>query len=258
MTDTTGGQIAGPERAQAELRDVCTLCPLLWRSSRHPYWLGDNCAMPGPIMLRALVRRRRDGKHRWITKRLPTILGVKFDEGIHGMADKRSIVQAERIHQAIVWVRRQKVMLSPDLAQLYGVESRALIQAVQRNRDRFPPDFMFQLTKAEWANLKSHFVTSSWGGIRRATPYAFTEQGVAMLSSVLKSTRAVRVNIEIMRAFVRLRRVLAANSKLSKRLDAIEKRVGGHDRQIAAVIQAIRELMAPPKQSPRMGFHVRE
>lgn len=171
------------------------------------------------------------------------------------MSNTRSIVPVERIHQAIAFVRRQKVMLSFDLARLYGVEPRALVQAVQRNRERFPPDFMFQLTKREWANLKSQIVISSWGGARRAAPYAFTEQGVAMLSSVLKSKRAVRVNIEIMRTFVRLRRVLSANASLSRRLDRLERKIGDHDKQFVAVIQDIRELMNPPEpKRRRIGY----
>jgi hypothetical protein len=110
----------------------------------------------------------------------------------------------------------QKVILSPDLA-LYDVETRALVQAVKRNLDRFPADFMFQLNDQEFRRLKSQIVTSSWGGLRRATPYAFTEQGVAMLSSVLRSHRAIQVNIEIMRAFVRLRQMLASHADLARK-----------------------------------------
>jgi hypothetical protein len=172
------------------------------------------------------------------------------------MVRTRAIVPGERIEKAILFLRGQKVLLSFDLAELYGVETRALTQAVKRNRERFPADFAFQLTKAEWAGLKSQFVTSSWGGARRGTPYAFTEQGVAMLSSVLKSRRAVRVNIEIMRAFVRLRQLLAANTELARRLDELEARVGQHDEQFVAVIHAIRELMEPPpaKRTGRIGF----
>src|SRR5262249_6059120 len=124
-------------------------------------------------------------------------------------ADNPSLVPAERIEQAIRVIRGEKVMLSPDLAKLYGVAPRVLVQAVKRNLDRFPAEFMFQLTKDEFDNLKSQTVTSSGGGARRATPYAFTELGVAMLSSVLNSAGAVQVNIEIMRAFVRLRQLLA-------------------------------------------------
>ncbi len=151
-------------------------------------------------------------------------------------------------------------MLSPDLAALYRVEPRALIQAVKRNVDRFPEDFMFQLTKEEFDILKSQNVISSasaWGGMRRAVPYAFTEQGVAMLSSVLRSPRAVAVNVEIMRAFVRLRQMLASNAELARKLDALEKK---YDAQFKVVFDAIRQLMQPPvaKPKPQIGFHVKE
>lgn len=143
-------------------------------------------------------------------------------------------------------------MLSADLAQLYGVPVKSFNQSVRRNRARFPEDFMFQLTREEFAVLKSQFVTSSWGGIRRALPYAFTEQGIAMLSSVLRSPRAVRVNIEIMRAFVKLRELLVSNAKLARKLDQLEKR---YDHQFKIVFQAIRELMTPPPPVPkRIGF----
>jgi hypothetical protein len=172
------------------------------------------------------------------------------------MAKTRSIIPLERIERGILIIRGHKVMLSHDLAALYDVEPRALVQAVKRNRERFPADFMFQLTKAEWVDLKSQTVISSWGGARRATPYAFTEQGVAMLSSVLKSKRAVRVNLEIMRAFVRLRQVLATHEGLARKLDDLEAKVGRHDEQFAVVIRAIRELMEPPPEPPRkrIGF----
>lgn len=139
-------------------------------------------------------------------------------------------------------IRGQKVMLSQHLAELYEVEPRALNQAVKRNIQRFPEDFMFQLNPEEFANLKSQFVTSSWGGIRTA-PYAFTEQGVAMLSSVLHSERAIQVNIEIMRAFVRLRQMLASNAELARKLSALEKK---YDVRFKAVFEAIHELMTPP------------
>ncbi|MFQ5799170.1 MAG: ORF6N domain-containing protein [Bacteroidota bacterium] len=143
-------------------------------------------------------------------------------------------------------------MLSTDLARLYQVAPRVLVQAVKRNAVRFPEDFMFQLTSEEFQNLKSQIVTSSWGGVRRATPYAFTEQGVAMLSSVLRSKRAVRVNIEIMRAFVRLRRMLASNEELARKLAALEKK---YDAQFKIVFDAIRELMRPPEPKRRpIGF----
>jgi hypothetical protein len=143
-------------------------------------------------------------------------------------------------------------MLSTDLAVLYGVEPRALVQAVKRNVERFPADFMFQLTPNEFANLKSQIVTSSWGGLRRASPYAFTEQGVAMLSSVLRSQRAIRANIEIMRAFVRLRRTLAEHADLARKLQALERK---YDRRFKIVFDAIRGLMSPPTSSRRaIGF----
>jgi hypothetical protein len=131
------------------------------------------------------------------------------------------------------------------------------VQAVTRNRERFPTDFMLRLTKAEWANLKSQFVISSWGGVRRGAPYAFTEQGIAMLSSVLRSRRAVLVIIAIMRAFVRLRQVLATNAALARRLDELERKVGQHDQQFVVVLQAIRELMEPPAapKKGRIGFN---
>ncbi|MGH9771647.1 MAG: ORF6N domain-containing protein, partial [Candidatus Acidiferrales bacterium] len=136
---------------------------------------------------------------------------------------------------------------------LYGVEPRALVQAVKRNHERFPRDFMFQLTAREFANLKSQIVISSWGGARRAAPYAFTEQGVAMLSSVLRSKRAVLVNVQIMRTFVRLRRLLASHTDLQRRLDDLERK---YDKHFKVVFDAIRELMEPPeKPSKRIGFN---
>jgi hypothetical protein len=157
-------------------------------------------------------------------------------------------------------LRGEKVLLDADLANLYGVTTKALVQAVQRNKTRFPPDFAFRLTAQEFAALRSQTVTSKnpGRGGRRYPPYAFTEQGVAMLSSVLRSERAVVVNIEIMRAFVRLRRILAVNAELAGRLDEVEQRLGGHDEQFVQVIRAIRQLMEPPAGPPRrrIGFHV--
>ena len=132
-------------------------------------------------------------------------------------------------------------MFSTHLAELYEVEPRALVQAVKRNIERFPPNFMFQLSKAEFKNLKSQIVTSSWGGLRRAAPYAFTEQGVAMLSSVLNSKRAVQVNIEIMRAFVRLRQIMSTQKYLARELEALEKK---YDAQFKVVFDASRQLMS--------------
>ena len=143
-------------------------------------------------------------------------------------------------------------MLSTDLAVLYGVPARRLNEQVKRNRERFPEDFMFQLTRDEWRILKSQIATSSWGGARRTPPYAFTEQGVAMLSSVLRSKRAVQVNVEIVRTFVRLRRILARNAGLARRMNELERK---YDVQFKVVFDAIRKLMQPPtpKKKP-IGF----
>jgi len=156
------------------------------------------------------------------------------------------------VEKKIYFLRGHRVMISNDLSMLYGVEPRILIQAVKRNKERFPNDFMFQLNQEEFTILKSQFVTSSWGGARRAFPYAFTEQGVAMLSGILGSRRAIRVNIEIMRAFVRLRGMLASHAELSRKVDALEKR---YDHQFKVVFDAIRQLMAPPDPPRRrIGF----
>jgi phage regulator Rha-like protein len=163
-----------------------------------------------------------------------------------------SLVPVERIEKSILLVRKQKVILDTDLAELYGVETKALVQAVKRNTERFPEDFMFQLNHKEFAILRSQDVTSrGWGG-RRYPPYAFTEQGVAMLSSVLHSQRAIQVNIEIMRAFIRLRKILASNAELARRLTALEKK---YDAQFKEVFEAIRQLMTPPEPKRRsIGF----
>jgi len=169
------------------------------------------------------------------------------------MANSTAFVPTERIESQIFLLRGHKVMLSTHLAELYEVEPRVLIQAVKRNIERFPEDFMFQLSAEEFGSLKSQFVISRWGGLRRAEPYAFTEQGVAMLSSVLHSKRAIIVNIEIMRAFVRLRQLLASNVELARKLEALEKK---YDAQFKVVFDAIRELMKPPEpqKKRRIGF----
>ena len=161
----------------------------------------------------------------------------------------------EIIEKKIYLIRNQKVMLSVDLAELYGVETRALNQAVKRNIERFPEDFMFQLNDIEFQNLKSQIVTSSWGGMRRANPYAFTEQGIAMLSSVLKSDRAIKVNIEIMRTFVKIRKIILQNKDLADKLAQLEIKTEKHDKDIKAIIDAIRQLMTPPEKTKRkIGF----
>jgi phage regulator Rha-like protein len=172
------------------------------------------------------------------------------------MAKKRNLTPIEKIEKLIFLVRGQKIMLSTHLAELYGVESRVLVQAVKRNIERFPEDFMFQLSDGEFENLKSQFVISSWGGMRRAKPYAFTEQGVAMLSSVLRSKRAVQVNIEIMRSFVKLREMLAAHKELDRKLTELERK---YDDQFKIVFEAIHQLMAPPdKPKKEIGYTVKE
>ena len=163
------------------------------------------------------------------------------------------LVPTERIEGAILALRGGRVMLDADLAALYGVPVKALNQAVKRNRGRFPADFMFQLTPAEFRRLRSQSVTTKTGrGGRRTAPYVFTEQGVAMLSSVLQSDRAVRVNIEIMRTFVRLRQIFHANSDLARKLAALQRR---YDKQFGVVFDAIRQLMTPPEPRRRpIGF----
>jgi hypothetical protein len=193
---------------------------------------------------------------------------------------KKELIPAARIAQSIHFLRGQKVMLDFDLATLYGVAAKVLNQAVKRNRDRFPEDFMFRLTVSETSHLKSQLVTSSeqsagnepllknWSQFVTSSrkhrgqvyrPYAFTEQGVAMLSSVLKSDRAVKVNIAIMRASVKLRETLETNRELARKFAELEQRVGKHDDEIAAIIDAIRQLMAPPEKPRRqIGFHARE
>ena len=177
------------------------------------------------------------------------------------MSKQTDIVPLERVSRTIIILRGQKVMLDSDLAELYGVPTKALVQAVKRNRERFPVDFMFRLDPQELALLRSQFVTSNEGrGGRRFLPYAFTEQGVAMLSSVLNSERAIRVNITIMRAFIKLREVVESNRELARKFAELETRVGNHDEQIAEIIEAIRQLIAPPSDGPKkeIGFHVKE
>jgi hypothetical protein len=158
------------------------------------------------------------------------------------------------IEDCILWLRDEKVMLDSHLAILYGVETRVLVQAVKRNLERFPADFMFQLTEDEQAFLRSQNVISNVGrGGRRYPPYAFTEQGVAMLSSVLRSKQAISVNVEIMRTFVKLRTMTEANSSLKQQLDRLEQK---YDKQFSVVFEAIRELMQPPERHKKrpIGF----
>ena len=163
----------------------------------------------------------------------------------------------ERIERSILLIRGRKVLLDVHLAALYGVTTKRLNEQVRRNRARFPEDFMFQLTAEEVASLRSQFATSNKGrGGRRYAPYAFTEQGVAMLSTVLNSERAIQVNIEIMRAFVRLRQMLTSNAQLARKVADLEKK---YDAQFKVVFDAIRQLMTPPESKKRkIGFLVEE
>lgn len=188
----------------------------------------------------------------------------------------KGLIPGGVIEQKIFLIRGQKVMLSNHLAELYGVETRVLIQAVQRNIERFPADFMYQLTKQEVIILKSQIVTSSpkkdnslrsqivilknpskRGRHIKYLPYAFTEQGVAMLSSVLRSKRAIQVNIAIIRAFVKLRRILSTHKELAYKLNELERKYEKHDVEIKDIFEAIRQLMRPPEDSEkrRIGFH---
>lgn len=170
------------------------------------------------------------------------------------MAKHGAMILGGPIERRIYIIRGNRVMLSTYLAELYGVAPKVLVQAVKRNIDRFPEDFMFQLADWEFQNLKSQIVTSSWGGLRRAIPYAFTEQGVAMLSSVLRSNRAIWANIEIMRAFVKLRMLLTAHVELARKIEKMEKK---YDAQFKVIFDAIHKLMAPPERPKRrIGFHV--
>ena len=174
---------------------------------------------------------------------------------------KASPAPAARIERAILIVRGHKVLLDADLAALYEVQTRVLVQAVKRNLERFPEDFMLQLRPEEADSLRSQSVISKnpGRGGRRYAPYVFTEQGVAMLSSVLNSPRAIAVNIEIMRAFVRLRELIASNKELAAKLDQLEKKLSTHDQAITEIMQAIRQLMAPPEPRKRpIGFVVPE
>ncbi len=174
------------------------------------------------------------------------------------------LIAAPAIEKRILVARGRQVMLDEDLADLYGVETRVLVQQVRRNEKRFPADFMFQLSIEEFSDLKSQFVMSSGGhGGRRKRPLVFTEQGVAMLSGVLRSDRAITVNIEIMRAFVELRRVAGSFQELQKRLDRMELDIGArlseHDEQLRQIFEALRQLIAPPPRAKRpLGFRLRE
>jgi hypothetical protein len=171
----------------------------------------------------------------------------------------KEVIPVERIARLIFVFREQKVRLDSDLAALYGVTTGNLNKAVRRNPQRFPSDFMFQLAAEEAEDLIFQIGRSKGRGGRRHRPYAFTEQGIAMLSGVLNSDRAVKINIAITRAFVKLRQMLETNRELAQKFSELERRVGKHGEEIAAIIEAIRQLMAPPEKPRReIGFHVRE
>lgn len=166
------------------------------------------------------------------------------------------MIVVEQIEQKIYFVRGMKVMLDYDLASLYGVAVKYLKRAVKRNLSRFPSDFMLELTKQEYDSLRCQFGTLKRGQHAKYLPYAFTEQGVAMLSSVLNSERAVQVNIAIMRAFVKLREILLSHKELNRKLEDLEKKFDRHDKEIKAIFEAIRRLMTEPeKPKGRLGFH---
>lgn len=163
----------------------------------------------------------------------------------------QSVIEYEKIVGLILYLRGEKVILDSDLANLYGVETKVLLQSVKRSIKRFPQDFMFQLTQAEFSNLRSQIVTSSWGG-RRYVPYAFTEESVAMLSGILNSERAIQVNIEIMRAFVKLRKLIDTHKDLAKKIEQLEAK---YDNQFKIVFEAIRELIKEDsKPKRRIGY----
>jgi hypothetical protein len=173
---------------------------------------------------------------------------------------KQALVPAGEIERAILLIRGQRVMLDRDLAVLYRVTTGNLNKAVKRNVQRFPTDFMFQLSAEEAQGLIFQIGRSKGRGGRRHCPYAFTEQGVAMLSSVLRSQQAIQVNVAIMRAFVRLRETLALHKELARKLADLEQHIEGHDTAIGSLFEAIRQLMAPPSAPPKpeIGFHVKE
>ncbi len=162
----------------------------------------------------------------------------------------------ETITRRIFVIRRRRVIVDTDLARLYGVETKRLNEQVRRNARRFPPEFMFVLTHQEVTNLKSHFATSSWGG-KRKLPAAFTEHGALMAATILNSPRAIEISLFVVRAFLQMRDALAANCELARRLDELERHVGTHDRAIAEIFAAIRQLAASPPDPPpkhRIGF----
>ncbi|MGD1961867.1 MAG: ORF6N domain-containing protein [Fulvivirga sp.] len=170
------------------------------------------------------------------------------------MNKDKTLVPDEVVMNKIYLIRDEKVMLDSDLAELYQVETRRLNEQVKRNQERFPEDFMFQLTQAEWSNLKSQNATSSWGG-RRKLPYVFTEHGVLMLSSVLNSGRAIKVNVQIMRIYTKLRKMLVTHKDLLLKMNEVEAKLNNHDHSIRQIFAYLKELIQE-KDEPRerIGF----
>ncbi|MBU1298905.1 MAG: ORF6N domain-containing protein [Bacteroidetes bacterium] len=171
-----------------------------------------------------------------------------------------SIIPTERIEQRIFFIRDQRVIIDMDLARIFGIPTFRLNEAVKRNRERFPEDFMFQLTREEFTALTSQIAISKKGrGGRRTLPYTFTEHGAIMAANVLNSPRAVQMSVFVVRAFVRLRQVLATHKELAEKLTELERKFSAHDRQIQTIIEAIRQLMTPPEKPKRqIGFRVEE
>jgi hypothetical protein len=162
----------------------------------------------------------------------------------------KELAERQNMQSRIYRIRGQQVMLGQDLADLYGVAAKRLSETVKRNIRRFPADFMFQLTMSEWDILKPQFAASSWGGIRRAIPFAFTEQGIAMLSSVLRSEQSIQINIAIMRAFVKLRHAMLAHQGIARRVEKLEGKVSVHDTDIRLLVQDVRDLKKKPDPKP--------
>ena len=172
------------------------------------------------------------------------------------MASEAGVVPIGKVERSILLIRGQKVILDSDLASLYGVPTKRLNEQVKRNRDRFPDDFMFQLSAGEAADLRSHFATSSGHGGRRYSPNAFTEHGAIMAASVLNTPQAIKVSVYVVRAFVKLREMLSTHKELADELAELERQLQKHDRQILTLVEAIRNLMTPPPRPPRkpIGF----
>jgi len=172
---------------------------------------------------------------------------------------KQGLVPAEYVERRIVTIRGSKVILDADLAELYGVETRALNQAVSRNAERFPEDFAFRLTHEELADLRSQSVISSGEhGGRRTLPYVFTEHGAIMAANVLRSDRAIEMSVFVVRAFVKLRGILSSQAAMLKKLEELEDKVGEHDEALRSIVEAIRRLMAPGTRTPQIGFDSEE